>query len=50
LISLYPYIWKEFDKNIREVIETTYKYKIVYEINKEYITVLSIYKYKNSWK
>lgn len=50
LLSDFPYIWKILDWSIREVVETKYRYKIVYEVNDVQITILSIYKYQNTWE
>jgi len=50
MLEDFPYIWKEIEKNIRELIESKYKYKIVYQIDNNTITILSVYKYKNSWE
>ena len=33
----------------RFIVENNYAYKIVYEINKDNIYILWIYKYKNTW-
>ena len=49
-ILLFPFIWNEIDLWIRMIVEPTYKFKIVYEIRKDYIYVLSVFKYKNSWE
>lgn len=46
----FPFIWKEIDSWIRMIIEPTYRFKIVYEIRKNYIYILSVFKYKNSWE
>jgi len=35
---------------LRLVVEPKYKYKIVYSIKKDYIYILSIFKYKNLWE
>ena len=50
LLKDFPYLWKEVDINLRELIEKKYKYKITYQIQENKIIILSTYKYKNSWK
>ncbi|MDD5197447.1 MAG: type II toxin-antitoxin system RelE/ParE family toxin [Candidatus Gracilibacteria bacterium] len=50
LLSEFPYIGKTIDGSIREVIETKYRYKIVYEVSKIAVTILSVYKYQNTWE
>lgn len=46
----FPFIWKEIDSWIRMIVEPTYKFKIVYEVRKDTIYILSVFKYKNSWE
>ena len=50
LLLIFPLVWKEIDEILREIVEPNYKYKIVYQINKNYIIILSVIKYKNSWE
>jgi len=50
IILQFPFIWKEIDSWIRIVVEPNYKFKIVYEVRNNYIYILSIFKYKNSWE
>ncbi len=50
MLKTYPLIWKEIYSNYRIITEPTYKFKIVYEIKKDYIYILSVFKYKNSWE
>jgi len=49
-IMLFPFIWKEISAWIRLIVEPNYKFKIVYQIKEDYIYILSIFKYKNSWE
>ena len=49
-ILMFPMIWKEIENDVRLIVEPIYKYKIVYEIRVDNIYILSIFKYKNSWK
>lgn len=44
------FIWKEIDTWIRMIVEPTYRFKIIYEIKNDYIYILSVFKYKNSWE
>jgi plasmid stabilization system protein ParE len=46
----FPFIWKEIENWLRIIIEPIYKYKIVYEVRKEIIYIVSIFKYKNLWE
>ena len=50
LLKDFPFLWKEIDINLRELVEKKYKYKIIYEIKDKKIIILSVYKNKNSWK
>ncbi len=50
LLLNFPFVWKLLWDDLREIVETNYKYKIVYKIDKKIITILSIYKYQNTWK
>lgn len=50
LLSEFPYVWKTIDWSLREVVETKYKYKIVYEVDKTEVIILSVYKYQNTWE
>lgn len=50
LLLLFPFIWKDLGDDLREIVESKYKYKIVYKIDDNIITVLSVYKYQNSWE
>lgn len=49
IILEFPFIGKEIQPWIRMITEPTYKFKIVYQVQKNYIYILSIFKYKNSW-
>ncbi len=50
LLLNFPFVWKLLWDDLREIVETNYKYKIVYKIDKKIITILSVYKYQNTWK
>lgn len=49
LLNDFPFLWKEIDINLRELVENKYKYKIVYEIKNKKIIILSVCKFKNKW-
>lgn len=49
-ILLFPFLWKEIEKDIRRIIEPKYKFKIVYTIRWNTIYIISIFKYKNLWE
>ena len=50
LLKEFPYIWKKVEADIRELVDVKYLYKIVYRVKKDSISVLWVYKYKNSWE
>ena len=50
ILEDFPYIWKEIDWDLRETVENKYQYKVVYSISGNTIIILSVYKYKNTWK
>ncbi len=50
ILEKFPYVWKEISSNIRKIIESNYKYNIVYKIEWNNIYILSVYKYQNSWE
>ncbi len=50
ILERFPYVWKEIEWTLRELVENKYKYKIVYEIDSNIITIVSIYKYQSSWE
>ena len=47
ILETFPYVWKEISNNIRKLVESNYKYNIVYKIEWKNIYILSIFKYKN---
>jgi plasmid stabilization system protein ParE len=49
-ICTYPMIWKDIGDNNRLIVEPKYRYKIIYTIFKDYIYIISIFKYKNLWE
>ena len=50
LLGEFPYIWKEIEWSIRELVEKKHKYKIVYKVDIDFVTILSVYKYQNTWE
>jgi len=50
VLEKFPYVGKEIIWNIRELVEKNYRYKIVYEVWKKIVTIVSIYKYQDTWK
>lgn len=50
LLKDFPFIWKEIDKNHRIIIESHYKFKIVYKITWKIIFIVWIYKEQKDWK
>ncbi len=49
LLKTFPKIGTIIEDETRFIVENNYAYKIVYEINKDNIYILWIYKYKNTW-
>lgn len=47
ILKLFPLSWKSIDKDNKMIIESTYKYNIIYKIKWHEIYILSIFKYKN---
>lgn len=50
ILESFPKIGVLKTKNIRFLLEKNYKYNIVYKIEKEYIYILGVYKYKGNWE
>jgi len=48
-IKIFPSIWKSISKTHRLIVESEYKYKIVYRILWDIIYIVSISKYKKDW-
>lgn len=49
LLESFPFLWIQKD-NYRVIIESNYKFKIVYKIEKDIICIVWIYREQNSWK
>ena len=47
ILKLFPYSWYNLDKYTCMIVESTYKYKIIYNIKWKNIYILSIFKCKN---
>lgn len=43
----FPYLWKKYGKTNRMIINSKYKYKIMYMIENENIYILTIFKFQN---
>ncbi len=50
ILKMFPLSWKGIGNNTRMIVESTYKYKIVYETKADEVFILSIFKYKNLWE
>ena len=50
ILKIFPLAWKDIDLEFKMIVESKYKYKIVYHIKWNDIYILSIFKYKNSWE
>ncbi len=49
-ILKFPYIWKSITHWHRMIIETQYKFKIIYRISWNIIYIVSIFKYKKDFE
>jgi len=49
-ICLFPFIWRDMWNGLKLIVEPKYKYKIVYRLKKDYIYIVSVFKYKNVWE
>ncbi|EKD30389.1 MAG: hypothetical protein ACD_78C00070G0005 [uncultured bacterium (gcode 4)] len=50
LLEEYPFIWPELDKKYRSIVESKYKFKIVYRISGKTVFIVWIYREQKSWK
>lgn len=48
-LTLFPLLWKELKDWYREIVDKTYKYRIVYMVKDENIYIYSIFKFKNNF-
>lgn len=48
-LLVFPFIWKEIKNWYRQLVETNYKFKIVYKILNQTIYIISIFKYKDTF-
>jgi len=47
----FPNIGKKIQSSwIRIIVEPRYRFKIVYQIQKDFIHIISVFKYKNTWE
>lgn len=49
LLSDFPYIWKELDLIYRQIVESKYKFKIVYKLENEIIYIVAVYREQEKW-
>ena len=49
ILKLFPFAWKIIDDDFRILIETKYKFKIVYKIKNNSVFIVSIFKYQDMW-
>ena len=47
ILKLFPLAWKTIDKDKKMIIDSDYKYKIVYQIKWSSIFIVAISKYRN---
>ena len=50
ILKLFPLSGKLIKSEYRLIVESKYKYKIVYKINKNIVQILSIFKYQNIYE
>ena len=50
ILKLFPLSWKDIGKINKIVVESKYKFKIIYRIKWDTIYIISVFKYKNSWE
>ena len=47
-LCYFPLLWKPFEnKNLREILEPTFKYRIIYTFSNDQIEIIAIFKHKN---
>ncbi len=49
LLQVFPFSWVDFGNNYRFIIDSKYKYKIIYKICLNEIIIVTIIKYESSW-
>ncbi|MDD2871621.1 MAG: type II toxin-antitoxin system RelE/ParE family toxin [Candidatus Gracilibacteria bacterium] len=49
LLSDFPYIGKELDLIYRQIVESKYKFKIVYKLENEIIYIVAVYREQEKW-
>ncbi len=47
LLKRFPYLWKQNFWSIREIVESKYKFRILYKIKWNTVYIISIFKNKN---
>jgi len=47
-LSYFPLLWKPFEnENLREILEPTFRYRIIYTFSNDQIEIIAIFKYRN---
>jgi len=51
-LSYFPHLWFERKDSLKEIIDSNFKFRIIYKIEekKKIIYILSIFKNKSDWK
>lgn len=50
ILKLFPLAWKKLNNTNKLIVESHYKFKVVYRIKWDYIYIVSIFKYQNDWE
>ncbi|OIP54412.1 hypothetical protein AUK10_00885 [Candidatus Gracilibacteria bacterium CG2_30_37_12] len=46
----YPFLGREIEDGVRQLVEAKYKFKIIYKVTGPIVSVIAIFKNKNSWE
>jgi plasmid stabilization system protein ParE len=49
ILETFPYIWKEFESWLYQIVNPKYKFKIVYQVEEKMILVLAIFREQDNW-
>ena len=50
ILKIFPLSWRVLEEDYRCVVESKHNYKIVYKFSEGVIYIISISKYRDSWK
>ncbi len=46
-LEYFPFLWTDLDNNLRRLVDSKYKYNIIYKINWNIIEIVSVFKYSD---